>query len=339
VNSYRVPYSFSFAEEPTRQVPPRLLKKKKSKPAKRKRQKSARRPTGKLFEDLVALQARLRAPGGCPWDREQTHQTLKTYLIEEAYEVLDALEHGGPDELTEELGDLLLQILFHSDIAKEAGRFDIADVISGIHEKMVRRHPHVFGSVKADTPQQVLKNWAQLKAQEKRARAPQDSVQSHGGAQYAVTAPLDSSPANQILPSALEGIPRSLPALLEAYQLTRRAAQVGFDWETVEGVFNKLLEETSELRVTLTEADRLRREEEVGDLLFVLVNLARFLGFDPEVALKHSNLKFKSRFQHMELDAARSGQRLAQLSKEELEVLWESAKKFEHDEASQELKS
>lgn len=303
-------------------MPPRQLKKKKSKPAKRKRQKSARRQTGKLFEDLVALQARLRAPGGCPWDREQTHQTLKTYLIEEAYEVLDALEHGGPNELTEELGDLLLQILFHSDIAREAGRFDIADVISGIHEKMVRRHPHVFGNVKADTPQQVLKNWAQLKAQEKRVQAPRVSP-----------------PSNQILPSSLDGIPRSLPALIEAYQLTRQAAQVGFDWENVEGIFKKLLEETSELRVTLTESDRSRREEEVGDLLFVVVNLSRFLGFDPEVALKHSNLKFKSRFQYMEADAALSGQRLAQFSKEELEILWESAKKFERDEAKQELKS
>ncbi len=320
-------------------MPPRQSKKKKSNPAKRKRQKSARRQTGKLFEDLVALQARLRAPGGCPWDREQSHQTLKTYLIEEAYEVLDALEHGGPNELTEELGDLLLQILFHSDIAREAGRFDIADVISGIHEKMVRRHPHVFGTVKADTPQQVLKNWAQLKAQEKRARAPQGSVQSLGGGLYAVTTPPDSSLATQTLPSALEGIPRTLPALLEAYQLTRRAAQVGFDWENVEGIFNKLLEETSELRVTLTEADRSRREEEIGDLLFVVVNLARFLGFDPEVSLKYSNLKFKSRFQHMEQDAARSGQRLAQLSKEELEILWESAKKYERDAAKQELKS
>jgi uncharacterized protein YabN with tetrapyrrole methylase and pyrophosphatase domain len=333
VNSHHVPYSFSFAQEPIRPVPPLRRKKKKSKPAKRKRQESARRQTGKLFEDLVALQARLRAPGGCPWDREQTHQTLKTYLIEEAYEVLDALERDNANELTEELGDLLLQILFHSDIAKEAGHFDIADVISGIHEKLVRRHPHVFGTVKADTPEQVLKNWAQLKAQEKLVRAPlgarQDSVQALGGGQYAVTAPMDSPPVAQILPSALEGIPRSLPALIEAYQLTRRAAQVGFDWENVEGIFAKLLEETSELRATLTEADR---EEEVGDLLFVVVNLARFLGFDPEVALKHSNLKFKSRFQHMEEDAARSGQRLSQLSKEELEVLWDSAKKTERGE-------
>jgi tetrapyrrole methylase family protein/MazG family protein len=305
-------------------VPPRHFRKKKKKStppvgATTKKPKSARRHapaprknvpaprwrrSGRLFEDLVALQARLRAPGGCPWDREQTHHSLKTYLIEEAYEVLDALDQGNAKELAEELGDLLLQILFHADIGREAGRFDIADVISGIHDKMVRRHPHVFGNVKADTPEQVLKNWAQLKAGEKQ----------------------EGAPAKQLLPSVLDGIPRNLPALLEAHQMTRRAAQVGFDWESVEGIFTKLREETSELRVTLTEADRARREEELGDLLFVAVNLARFLGFDPEVALKHSNLKFKSRFQDMEADAARSGQRLAQLSKEELEVLWEAAK-------------
>jgi len=235
-------------------------------------------------------------------------------LIEESYEVLDALEHGDPKELTEELGDLLLQILFHADIGREAGRFDIADVISGIHEKMVRRHPHVFGKVKAHTPEQVLKNWAQLKVKEKN----------------------DAAPAKQLLPSALEGIPRNLPALIEAHQLTRRAAQVGFDWETVEGIFTKLLEETAELRVALSQPDGSRREEEVGDLLFVAVNLARFLGFDPEVALKHSNLKFKLRFQNMEADAARSGQRLAQLSNDELEVLWDAAKKRERSAAHQE---
>jgi MazG family protein len=285
--------------------------------------------TGKLFEDLVALQARLRAPGGCPWDREQTHQSLKTYLIEEAYEVLDALEHDAAGELTEELGDLLLQILFHSDIAKQAGRFDIADVISGIHEKMVRRHPHVFGSVKADTPEQVLKNWAQLKAQEKQMRVGQKAVRAF----------LEPNPATERPASALEGVSRSLPALIEAHQLTRRAAQVGFDWENVEGIFTKLSEETSELRVALTEAHRPRREEEIGDLLFVVVNLARFLGFDPEVALKHSNLKFKSRFQNMEKEASLSGQLLSQLSKEKLEVLWESAKKREREDVKRELKS
>jgi MazG family protein len=321
-------------------VPPRRPKKdKKSKPAKRKHRKSARRQTGQLFEDLVALQSRLRAPGGCPWDREQTHHTLKTYLIEEAYEVLDALENEDANELTEELGDLLLQILFHADIAREAGRFDIADVISGIHEKMVRRHPHVFGTVKADTPEQVLKNWAQIKGQEKAVRATVDTRPDGEQALLGASQNKDATPATQLIPSALEGIPRSLPALMEAYQLTRRAAQVGFDWETVEGIFTKLREETSELRVALAGADRSRREEEVGDLLFVVLNLARFLGFDPEVALKHSNLKFKLRFQNMEETAAYSGQRLAHLSKEELEVLWEVAKKRQRDGAKQEAES
>jgi tetrapyrrole methylase family protein/MazG family protein len=288
-------------------------KKKKSKPPKRHHPISARPQPGKLFEDLLAIQARLRAPGGCPWDREQTHHTLKTYLIEEAYEVLDALEHDNAEHMTEELGDLLLQILFHADIAREAGRFDITHVISAIQDKLVRRHPHVFGKVKADTAEQVLKNWAHLKAQEKNPDASTE----------------------QTLPSALEGIPPSLPALLEAYQLTRRAAQVGFDWETVEGIFTKLREETSELRVALSESDRSRRQDELGDLLFVLVNLTRFLGFDPEVALKHSNQKFRLRFQNMEEDAARSAQRLSQLSKEELEVLWEAAKKRERTVAQQ----
>jgi MazG family protein len=270
--------------------------------------KTARKPVGRLFEDLVAVQARLRAPGGCPWDREQTHATLKTYLIEEAYEVLDALEKGDARELQEELGDLLLQILFHADLALEAGSFDISSVITGIHDKMIRRHPHVFGDVKVNSSRDVLKNWAQLKAAEKQAGSN------------------DTTPANPLVPSVLDGIPRSLPALLEAYQLTRRAAQVGFDWELVDGIFAKLQEETSELRAALEESNRPSAEDEVGDILFVAVNLARFLGFDPEVALKHSNLKFKSRFQGMENEAARSGQRLAQLSKEELEVLWEAVK-------------
>ena len=326
-------------------MPPRHIKK-KVKPANSRQKKSARRQPGKLFEELVALQARLRAPGGCPWDREQTHHTLKTYLIEETYEVLDALEHGGASELTEELGDLLLQVLFHADIAREAGRFDIADVISGIHEKMVRRHPHVFGNVRADTPDQVLKNWRQIKAEEKRARASTGVRQ--GGERAPVVYPESrresrkheaAASAAQLVPSALEGIPRSLPALIEAYQMTRRAAQVGFDWETVDGIFDKLHEETSELRMALTEADRSHREEEVGDILFVAVNLARFLEIDPEVALKYSNLKFKLRFQDMEYEAARAGQQLAQLSKEELEVLWDFAKKRERSKIQREAES
>jgi MazG family protein len=314
-------------------VPTRKLKTKKKplQPKKRKPRKAVRRhapaakkssknaeakPIGTLFADLVAVQVCLRAPGGCPWDREQTHATIKTFLIEEAYEVLDALENGNPRELAEELGDLLLQVLFHADLAREAGTFDISDVITGIHDKMVRRHPHVFGNVKAETSSEVLKNWAQLKALEKQAAA------GEGGT--------DKTTA----PSALDGVPRSLPALLEAHQLTRRAARVGFDWEIVDGILEKMREETAELQVALEamskhKSNALNRgdvEEEVGDILFVAVNLSRFLGFDPEVALKKTNLKFKSRFQAMEKETLQSGQSLSDLSKAELEVLWESAK-------------
>jgi MazG family protein len=270
--------------------------------------KTSAKRIGKLFEDLVAVQARLRAPGGCPWDREQTHSTLRTCLIEEAYEVLDAIERGSPQDLAEELGDLLLQVLFHADMARETGAFDISDVITGIHGKMVRRHPHVFGDVKAETSGEVLKNWAQLKAKEKQASTPRGVA--------------SQNPA----PSALDGVPRNLPALLEAYQITRRAAQVGFDWESVEGIFEKLKEETTELRAALGASDRQAAEEEVGDLLFSVVNLARFLSLDPEVTLKHSNLKFKTRFQEMEREASHSGQRLSELSKQQLEQLWEAAK-------------
>jgi MazG family protein len=304
----------------TRSKRKKSLKNKKFSP--RSAQKSARRQIGiprgaakpsakwigKSFEDLVAVQARLRAPGGCPWDREQTHSTLRTYLIEEAYEVLDAIETGNPKDLAEELGDLLLQVLFHSDMAREAGSFDISDVIKAIHNKMVRRHPHVFGKVKAKTSGEVLKNWARLKAKEKKSSA------AHTGKPH---------PAS---PSALDGVPRGLPALLESYQLTRRASQVGFDWEHVEGIFEKLEEETAELRSALSTSDFQAAEEEVGDLLFSLVNLARFLKLDPEVILKKSNLKFKKRFQEMEREASSSELSLSSLSKEALEELWASAK-------------
>ncbi len=283
--------------------------------------KSPSKGIGKLFENLVAVQARLRAPGGCPWDREQTHLTLRTYLIEEAYEVLDAIEKGNPQDLAEELGDLLLQVLFHADLALEAGAFDISDVIIGIRDKMIRRHPHVFGNVKAETSGEVLKNWPQLKAKEKLAAAPKGA-----GSQNSA-------------PSTLDGVPRNLPALLEAYQVTRRAAQVGFDWERVEGIFEKLEEETAELRAELAASNRRASEEEVGDLLFSVVNLARFLGFDPEVTLKRSNLKFKERFQEMEREALSSRRAFSQLSKEDLELLWLAAKAKARAQVSPEAES
>lgn len=257
---------------------------------------------GALFEDLVALQARLRAPGGCPWDREQTHKSLRPYLIEEAYEVLDAINQEDPEEMASELGDLLLQVVFHAQLAREAGLFDISTVISGIHNKMVYRHPHVFGDVQADTSAQVLKNWDVLKAMEKQGR---------------------KRAAGR---SILDDVPGTLPALLEAYQLTRRAAKVGFDWENVEGVLEKLEEETRELHTELANANRDSIEDELGDLLFVVVNLARVLKFDPEVLLKKSNHKFKVRFQSMEGEALNAGRSLPELSKEELELLWQAAK-------------
>jgi nucleoside triphosphate diphosphatase len=273
--------------------------------------KTRKRDAGHLFEDLLALQARLRAPNGCPWDREQTHDSLRTYLVEETYEVLDALESRDWPEFAGELGDLLLQVVFHAELAAEAGRFDISDVITRIHNKMVSRHPHVFGKVKARTSADVLKNWEQLKAEERRA----------------AKKPAGELPAEAAKPeSVLDGVPRTLPALLEAHQLTRRAANVGFDWRDVEGLFDKLVEETRELREALAARDRRRYEEEVGDLLFVGVNLARFLGLDAEIALKSANRKFSQRFRMMEREAASQGRKLSALSADELESLWDRAK-------------
>jgi tetrapyrrole methylase family protein/MazG family protein len=228
-------------------------------------------------------------------------------LLEEAYEVLEAIDKADVKDLSEELGDLLLQVVVHAELAREAGRFDISNVIRNIHDKLVRRHPHVFGDVKADTPEEVVKNWEKLKAAEK-----------SGGSATPAT--------DQIGPSALDGIPRTLPALLESLQLTRRAARVGFDWQNIEGIFDKLVEEVAELRNALNEGGTPRLEEELGDLLFVVVNLARHLHLDPEVALTRANWKFKSRFQDMETSARTEGQRLGDLSQEELEALWEAAK-------------
>ena len=280
-----------------------------------RRPRQAKRSIGALFEALVALQARLRAANGCPWDREQTHASLRTYLVEEAYEVLEALESGDDVKLVGELGDLLLQIVFHAQLAREAGRFDVGDVIEHVHTKMVRRHPHVFGRVRAKTTAQVLKNWEQLKAEERR--------EENGGVG-------DKDAAT----SLLEGVPHTLPAVLEAYQLTRRASRIGFDWNTIEGLLEKLVEETAELRQALEgqrpsskkPADAAPVEEEIGDLLFVAVNVARFLGADPEIALKKANRKFIARFREMERQAARSGRHLADVSREELEGLWAAAK-------------
>jgi len=215
-------------------------------PGKRPARERAKR-IGELFEALVALQARLRAPNGCPWDREQTHDSLRTYLVEETYEVLEALDSGDDTKIADELGDLLLQIVFHSQLAREAGRFDIAEVIERIHTKLVRRHPHVFGRVRAKTSAQVLKNWEQLKSDERQAE--QERSKDHG-----------ATPGKKPYASLLDGVPRTLPAVLEAYQLTRRASRIGFDWDNIQGLFEKLGEESAELRAALGPRSRASKD-------------------------------------------------------------------------------
>ncbi len=270
---------------------------------------------GEWFEKLVAVQARLRAPNGCAWDREQTHQSLRTYLIEEAYEVLEALEGGNDGKFAEEMGDLLLQIVFHSQIAREEGRFTVSEVIQEIHDKMIRRHPHVFGKTRAKDSAEVLRNWEQIKAEERRSSDNKgDAKSGESGAQEV---------------SLLDGVSRALPATLEGFQLTRKASRSGFDWDDAGGVFRKLHEEAEELKDALGEEDQPRMEEELGDLLFAAVNLSRFLKIDPEIALKKANAKFSRRFRTMERLARENGREFKDLRREEMEAFWDATKKAE----------
>ena len=295
------------------------LKKQKLTPSRKSSYKAPKKKeltAGEWFERLVALQARLRAPNGCPWDREQTHATLRTYLLEEAYEVLDAMKSGDDAKFANEMGDLLLQVVFHSQIAAEEGRFTVADVIREVHEKMVRRHPHVFGEKRAKDAAEVLRTWEQIKAQE-RAGA---SERREGGG----NASKEGAPR-----SLLDGVPRGLPATMEGLQLTRKASRAGFDWENAQGVFEKLGEEVGELRQASEARDSAKMEEEVGDLLFAAVNLARFLHVDPEIALKNANAKFARRFRAMERSAGQNGQAFADVPRPEKERLWEEAKNIE----------
>ena len=252
--------------------------------------------------------ARLRGPDGCPWDRQQDRNSLKPMLVEETYEVLEAIDNNDPDGLAEELGDLLLHVVFQAQLGKEDGSFDIDAVIDGICDKLVRRHPHVFGTETASTPEEVIKNWEAIKAQEKTRKLK------------------DRTPEQR---SLLEGIPTRLPALHEAHQISSKAARVGFEWPDIEGVFGKLKEETHELREAMTGPENSRQsrvEDEIGDILFVIVNLARFLKIDSESALKRANRKFKTRFQYMETQLAKSGRNLDGTSLDEMETLWKQAK-------------
>jgi len=289
------------------------------------------------FEDLVALMSRLRAPDGCPWDREQTYATLAPMLLEEAYEAFDAVEDaraGRPLELRDELGDLLFQIVFYAQVASERGDFRVGDVIEQIHAKMVRRHPHVFGSATVRDNEELLRNWEAMKAEEKRAAGKEAKA-------------ADSS--------LLDGVSSRLPALMESHQLATKAARVGFDWQNVEDIFDKLHEEVEELREAIrergerpaaavaddasagavpgggdadagAEADDARVREELGDVIFAVANIARHLRVEPEAALKLTNRKFRRRFRHVERGLRASGRELGSATLDEMEALWQEAK-------------
>ena len=263
--------------------------------------------------DLLDIMARLRAPDGCPWDRKQTHQSLLNFLIEESYEFIDAVENADRANMQEELGDVLLQVVFHAQLARETGDFDFAEVVHGISDKLVRRHPHVFGGIKLDTAESVEKKWDELKKAEKAEAA-------------------ESAPAPAAT-SGLGGLPKHLPALLKAEKLQKRAGQTGFDWPDYRGPMDKIREELEEFRaeaeVPEGQPDPDRLESEFGDLLFAVVNLGRFFKLDPEKSLARANRKFMDRYGKMEALAAAQGAEFAPLSLEEKEALWVRVKQGE----------
>ncbi len=250
-----------------------------------------------LLEEIAAI---LRAENGCAWDREQTSKSLKPYLIEEAYEVYDAIENENQENLKEELGDLLYQVYAHAQIAREEGRFTIDDVAGGIVEKLIRRHPHVFGGDSVASADEVIVKWEKIKQQEKSSRE-----------------------------SVLDGVPKSLPALLKAYRVQQKAARIGFDWEAAGSVIGKLDEEVAEFKEAVASKDQRKIEEETGDILFTLVNLSRFIKVNPEEALQRTVDKFIARFKHVEQAAAKAGRRLEEMSLDEMDGLWNEAKKQE----------
>ena len=266
------------------------------------------KPMSQALDELISVMARLRAPGGCPWDREQTYASLAQYLLEEAYETFDAIQEadrtGDIANLREELGDLLLQVIFHSTIGAEKGDFTIDDVAAGITQKLILRHPHVFGDAKLESAGDVLDNWDQLKADERKA----------------------SGKVSKETDSILDEVPVHFPALLEGLKLTKKAAKVGFDWRDANEVFEKLDEEVAELKEAIDGRDAGGVAEEIGDLLFVIVNLARQLDVEPETALKKTNIKFRRRFKYIERELNKRGAELHQSSLEEMDKLWNQAK-------------
>ena len=257
-------------------------------------------PTTDALGRLVDIMARLRAPGGCPWDREQTPESLRPYLLEETYEVLDAIERGDPAALRDELGDLLLQVVFHAELAAEAGRFTIRDVAHAIAEKLVRRHPHVFGDVQVRDADEVVRNWRRIKADERRAAGEDGDL--------------------------FAGVPAALPALVRGQQLGEKAGHLGLDWPDAQGVLDKLREELAELTVAAADGERARIEHELGDLLLAATSLGRHLDVSAEMALRAANDRFVARVRRMEAAARERGRTLAELAPAERDRLWESIK-------------
>ncbi len=308
--------------------------------------------TGERFERAVEIMHRLRAPGGCPWDREQTFDSITKYTVEETYEVLEAIERRDWQELPGELGDLLLQVLFYAEMANEAGYFSIDQVLETLSDKLVRRHPHVFGEVEAATAQQVLKNWEAIKRQERAAKSGKGTAatpESGGG---------ESGEGDSAPPLLLDAVSSAMPALMEAAKISHKAAHAGFDWPAIEGLFEKLREEAAELQeeveripppgprpstptagalgtpsrpsgagsTEISQELQARLQDEIGDLLFTVVNLARYLAVDPERALRHTNRKFRRRFSHVERGLRQSGKELAEATLEEMERHWQESK-------------
>jgi len=258
---------------------------------------------GEKFAELVRLMERLRGPGGCPWDRKQSFETIKAYLLEESYEVMDAIDAKDWDGLREELGDLLLQPVFFAEMASEQGLFDIADSLDAINQKLVRRHPHIFDNAKADTAEDVKQRWDEIKKQEK--------------------ASVGVAAGN----SVLDAVPRSLPALVEAEKIGNKAAGIGFEWPTINGVLEKLQGEAAELAEARLASDRDHIEHELGDLLFTVVNLARFLKIDPEQALRKTNARFRHRFAFVEREMSEAGESFPGASLDRMEEAWQRAKR------------
>jgi len=250
------------------------------------------------FDKTVEIMRKLRSEHGCPWDRKQTHQTLKSYLIEEVYELMEAIDEGDPEKMKEELGDLLFQIVFHAQLASERGEFNIRDVLEGINQKMLSRHPHVFGTEQLDTAEQVLKRWDEFKKKE-----------------------------GKLQESLLEGVPKAMPSLLRAKKVQERASKVGFDWSELNEVLEKVKEEFSEFVESLRHDKKEEIEEELGDLFFSLVNLSRFVKVNPEDALQKTTSKFIKRFKYIENKARQLGKSLQDMSLEEMDALWEEAKR------------